>query len=144
MKKAWTAILIILTIVLCGCVPKSHTACLNQSLETVSKIELYGTKDDKHILLYTLKESEVDVFWSELEELGFHRYHNDPATEYGALSVKIYYSNGYTDIIGTEINGYYSPTGESVPVGWYYLADRNDFDILFGRYIENFMLPRTE
>ena len=144
MKKVWTAILIILTVVLCGCVPKSHTACLNQSLEAVSKIELYGTKDDKHILLYTLKESEVAVFWSEVEAFEFHRYHNDPATAYGALFVKIYYSNGYTDIIGTEINGYYSPTGESVPVGWYYLADRNDFVFLFGRYIEDFMLPRTE
>lgn len=144
MKKAWTAILIILTFVLCGCVPKSHTACLNQSLEAVSKIELYGTKDNKHILLYTLKKSEVDVFWSELEVLDFRRYHNDPAAEYGALSVKIYYSNGYTDIIGTEINGYYSPTGESVPVGWYYLSNPNDFVTLFGRYIEDSLLPSME
>lgn len=144
MKKAWTAILIILTIVLCGCAPKAYTACLNQSLEAVSKIELYGTKDDKHILLYTLKESEVDTFLSELEALEFHRYHNDPATDYGALSIKIHYSNGYTDIIGTELNGYYSPTGESVPVGWYYLSDRNDFITLFSQYIEDSQLPSME
>ena len=144
MKKAGAAILIILTVVLCGCMPKSYMACLNQSLEEVSKVELYDTQDGKNILLYTLKESEVNDFWSELTAFEFYRYHNDPATEYGALAVKIYYFNGYTDIIGTEINGYYSPIGESIPVGWYYLSNRNDFVTLFGRYIEDSQLPSIE
>ena len=141
MKKARALILFILTFALCGCMPKSYTACLNQPLEEVSKIELYDTQDDKNILLYTLKESELNDFWSELTALEFHRYHNDPASEYGALAIKIYYFNGYTDIIGTEINGYYSPTGESIPVGWYYLSERNDFVTLFARSVEASRLP---
>ena len=144
MKRAWTSILVVLMAVLCGCVPKSHMACLNQPLEEVSKIELYDTQDAENILLYTLSENEVDDFWSELTALEFRRYHNDPATEYGALAVKVYYFNGYTDIIGTEINGYYSPTGESIPVGWYYLSNRNDLETLFGRYIEDPMFHSTE
>lgn len=144
MKKVGAIILIIMSIALCGCTPKAYSACLNQPMEEVSRIELHNTQNGEDVILYTIKESEVDNFWSELADLEFHRYHNDPATEYGALAVKIYYANGYVDIIGTEINGYYSPTGESMPVGWYYLSNQNDFVTLFGRYVNISQLPSTE
>lgn len=144
MKKAGAIILIIISIALCGCMPKAYSACLNQPMEEVSRIELCNTQNGEAVILYTLKESEVKNFWSELTDLEFRRYHNDPATEYGALAVKIYYANGYVDIIGTEINGYYSPTGRSMPVGWFYLSDENDFVTLFEQYIKISQSPSTE
>lgn len=144
MKKRVVILISILIMLMCGCSKKTYPARVNQSLENVVKIELLDTRGNEKVVLYTLADSEVASFWEELMSLKFGRYFSDPATEYGVLSVRIYYSDDHIDIIGTEINGYYSPSGESLRTGWYYAINREDFTALFSQYVDESMLPPTE
>ena len=57
-------------------------------------------------------------------------------------SIRIQYSNGYVDLIGCDINGYYSPDGNNeAQDGWYCVENRNDFAVLFAQYIDKAVLP---
>lgn len=141
MRKYGAIILIIIGIMISGCSNRTYSACVNQPIDAVTKIELLDTHGDKEVILYTLKDSEIRSFWTEFMNLGFNRYFNDPATEYGVLSVRITYTDGYTDIIGTDINGYYDISGKSMQVGWYYLSDINDYISLFAHYVDESALP---
>ena len=135
-------IIIILCAMVCGCMAKPYQVRLHQEISNVVGIELLDTSGDNTVVLYVLDQTEFQNFWDKLHTLSFLRYYNDPSTEYGPLSIRIQYSNGYVDIIGCDINGYYSPDGNNeAQDGWYCIENRNDFVVLFAQYIDKADLP---
>lgn len=118
-----------------GCTRK-YNMPLHQTLEDVQKIELVDTSDNKDTVLHTLVGNEAALFWRELSELHVGQYFNDPATEFGSYAVRIFYNNGYVDVIGMDICLYIDPNG-SYDIGdeWYYIADDDTFVELLSRYI---------
>lgn len=135
-NKHFELIIIVLLLFASGCSMKSYTAKLNQPQENVLRIELLDTHGNNEVLLYTIADSEINDFWDKMMDLLFGKYFNDPATEYGLLAIRIYYLDGHIDMIGTQINGYYSPSGESLPTGWYYALDESEFISLFQQYVD--------
>lgn len=143
MKKT-AVIILIVGLLLSGC-QTIYPAPVHQPVENVAKIELLDTHLHDVVVLYTLNESEIPEFWEKLTALEFGRYINDPSTIYGILAVKIYYRDGYVDIIGADINDYNNPSGKSIARdGWYYVKDRNDYVELFAQYVDASLLPPAD
>jgi len=136
MKRRRVVIIVIVLLMLCGCVPKIYPPCLTQPLENVKSIELLDTKDYQETVLYTLTDEEYAPFWSKLLQIPFGRCFNDPPTWHGILAVRIIYSDGCIDILGTDINSSYDAAGKPMRTGWFYLQDEDDFVALFSQYIE--------
>lgn len=136
MKRKRIVVTMIFLLILCGCGRKTYSACVNQPIENVASIELLDTKDDEETVLYTLSDSEYASFWSQFKQISFSKYYNDPPTQYGILAVKITYSDGCVDIIGTDINCYYNAAGKGMRTGWYCAVNDGDFVSLFEQYID--------
>ena len=117
-----------------GCTEKTYPPPTKYTIENVLRIELLDTSSNEEILLKTITEDELKVFWDSFIQIEFRRYLNDPPTQYGAKAVRIVYSDGWEDIIGTDINGRYKD-GKSQAVGWYYLADADAYKNLFANYL---------
>ena len=122
----------ILLVLLCGCTMKEYPPCANQPLENVVSIEFLENQE----FVCTLPESELEAFWADFMAIKFHRFINDPPTEYGELAVKITYADGYYDIIGQNVNWYFAPTGKGVKTKVYYAVNKEDFVTLFADYLE--------
>lgn len=130
-------IVICLTVVIamCGCT-KTYGMPVHQSMEEVSKIELLDMSRNGETVVHALDYQQVAPFWAELVQLSVKRYINDPATEYGMYAIKIYYQNGYIDIIGCDICHYVDPHGNcNIGNDWYYIADDDAFISLIHRFI---------
>ena len=123
-------VFVLLLTLLCGCSLKEYPPCTNQPLVNVASIELLENQE----VVYTLTEAEFEAFWADFMAIRFHRFFNDPPTEYGDLAVKITYVNGYYDIIGQEVNWYFTPTGKGAKTKVYYAVDKEDFALLFANY----------
>ena len=123
-------ICVLLLTLLCGCIRKDYPPCANQPLENVASIELLENQE----VVYTLTESKFEAFLTDFMAIRFHRYFNDPPTEYGALAVKITYADGYYDIIGQQVNWYFTPSGKGAKTKVYYAANHEDFIPLFANY----------
>lgn len=135
-------IVLLLCTILCGCLNESYSVRVHQGLDDVIRIELLDTSQNEFVVLHTLKPEDHQTFWNDIHTLSFLRYYNDPSTEYGPLSIRIFYINGYIDLIGCDINGYYAPNGENeAHDGWYCVEDRQDFVDLFAKYINESTPP---
>lgn len=130
-------IILLMCVALCGCMNETYSVQVHQELDDVVKIELLDTAHGESAVLHTLDPAEYQTFWNDLHTLRFLRYYNDPSTEYGPLSIRILYTNGYIDVIGCDINGYFAPNGENeAHDGWYCVEDREDFAELFAKYMD--------
>jgi len=136
MKRILILFYVLATFLLTGCLNKTYPPCINQTLGDVVNVELWGVSENDDFLLYTLGPAEIGEFWDAVNDLEFGRYYNDPPTQYGKLYIKIIYYDGYMDILGTDINACYDSNGTSQPVGWFYLINEKDFDVLFSKYVD--------
>ena len=132
---------LILFMLMCGCSRNEYSACVNQPFENVFSIELLDTHDNKNEVMYVLTDAEFEGFWSEFMTIKFHRFFNDPPTEYGILAVKITYLDGYYDIIGPDVNWYFNPSGKGAKTKVYYALNEDDFVYLFLKYVGEAQLP---
>ena len=123
----------LLLVLLCGCTRKDCPPCVNQPPENVASIELLENME----VICTLPESEFEAFWVDFMAIKFHRFLSDPPTEYGDRAVKITYADGYYDIIGQNVNWYFTPTGKGAKTKVYYAVNKEDFVTLFATYTEN-------
>ena len=105
-------------------------APVHQEVSNIASIEILDTSLQREDVIYMLDNSEIQPFMDILLEMKSARYVNDPADRLGDFTVKITYSDGYTDFIGTEICAYYSPDGRDESRGWYYVDDEKLMDLI--------------
>ena len=111
---------------------------MHQNLQNIAKIELIWTSSGGEECSHVLDESKVPSFVEGLSNMDAFRYFNDPASKYGDFAIEIYYKDGFFDVIGEDINDYFSSSGEKVQNdGWYYLRE-SDLKELFSKYIDSF------
>ena len=137
MKKL-CILLILLSLFLFGCHQKCYELPLCQPTDQIIKIELSEHTSGKRVILCALNPMEILPFMEKLEAVSCYRYFNDPATDYGYLSIYLYYKNGDIDILGTGICDTTSNSGARK--GWYYL-DASETWELFSYYIPVEHLP---
>ena len=137
MRKQVICICLFFSLLICGCNPKVYSACINHPIEEIASVELLDTQYASEKSLYTLSEDEIPLFIERLLEIEFYKCFSDPPTELGILAIKITYNDGFYDIIGTDINGYYDANGNPMSAGWFSVADKTDFIALFSYYIDS-------
>lgn len=140
MRRFLCLIFVLLIFLLVACREKVYySAQHHQPLDNIVKIELLNTDNQsKPLVLYTLDEAEHEAFLSELMSFQFEANGTPPKTDYGPLSVRLYYEDGYSDVIGMCSNWYLDPNGEKVGGHyWYSLVETQDYYTLFSHYYEN-------
>ena len=105
-------------------------APVHQDVSNIASIEILDTSLQREDVIDTLDDSEIQPFMDILLEMKSARYVNDPADRLGDFTVKITYSDGSTDFIGTEICAYYSPDGRDESRGWYYVENEKLLDLI--------------
>lgn len=137
---------LILCFLLLGCHNTLYSAQHHQPLDQVTKIELLNSENDFDlIILYTLTESEIQPFLEKLMTFAFKSNGPPPETCYGPLAVRLYYENGYSDVIGIDANWYLDPEGNRLGgYYWYHLKDVDDYYTLFSQYVDTDLLPRPD
>lgn len=142
MKNRIIGCILYVCVLLCACQQEVFGAQVHQPKENVVKIELLDTHDNKKRLLYTVQQDELSFVWDAVTGFEYCRAHSEPSTEYGKLAVRIYYHDGYSDIIGMRSNRYLTPTDTMALSDYgFYLLDESDFINLFSRFIDPKLLP---
>lgn len=114
---------------LCGCVRQTP---LRQSAENVLQIELIDRRDSSESAsICTLTGDQAECFLEDLEKLDSIK-RLQPIEDFNELEIRIYYSNGDMDLLGTGTNGYLED-GEIQISGWYYYPEK-ELEILFDAY----------
>ena len=114
---------------------------LHQPQEEIKEIQLLDTHDYKEIVLYQLCSSEITQFMIHFQRISFYRILNDPPGWYGPIAVKITYSDGGIDIIGTEDNTHYNGDGSYYTTGYFSVEDEMALFNLFAQYVSADLLP---
>ena len=108
---------------------------LSQGTQSIVQVDLLDTSDQEWIVLYSIKDEELEPFVDDYMQISFGRYANDPPTWYGNRTVRICYADGGYDLHG-DIVEFYSATGENLPTrGWYCIED-DDIDSIFKKWID--------
>ena len=136
-------LIIIITIVLItsltGCMVRTYTYELMHDVSKIDKIELLKNddatklKDFSFTVLHTLNDDEVERFVEKLSAIDCYKYFNDPAGNFGELTIRIYYDNGDIEMIGIMNNGYIE-NGKALDRGPCFFLDE-DFYGLFEEYV---------
>lgn len=143
MRKQAVCFCVFFSLLFCGCTPKAYSACINHPIDEIASVELLNTQNASETILYTLAEEEISLFMDRLLEIKFYKCFNDPPTKFGILAIRITYNDGFYDIIGTEINGYYDASGNPLSAGWFSAVDKSDFVTLFSYYCNTEGVPST-
>ena len=133
MKRIFVVFVALILLFIAGCGAKYYSPPTKYAIQKVLRVELLDTSSDDEVLIHTIESEELEAFWTDFMQIKFRRYWNDPATKYGDKAIRVVYLDGWEDIIGIDINGRYN-NGKSQRVGWYYLDDESDFEILFAKY----------
>ena len=113
---------------------------VHQSVEEIQYIELLDASRREPKVLKTFEGTEIDGFMEQLLAMKAGRYVNDPPTEHGPLTVKICYTDGASDYIGSDICQYMTASGVEKSRGWYYIG-RDAMKKLFLKYVDAGVLP---
>ena len=140
-KRILTMLLVAMFCV--GCQSNQKTVSLKYSIESISNIELvydksYYESDDWEVLC-ELASDDVGKFVEELCGIHVKKPWN-PGGSLGYLFVRIQYSSGEQELIGTEAYEYISSSGESKFDGWHNIS-YDDMYNLFSEYVEDAELP---
>ena len=118
MKRTSIFLLAIILFLFSGCQPKAYDMPLHQDIDNIVKIELSDHTGKERVVMRTLTDGDIQAFTEKLLLVPCYRHFNDPPTNYGYLSVYLYYENGDIDILGTEICTVIPDTASQK--GWYY------------------------
>ena len=128
-RRWFFAVLVcILTISLLGCAAEPP---FKQVQESIERIELVEVIRGEETLRCILTGTKIDQFMDKLHEMTCYK-HLSPQAELGQYQIRIYYSNGETDIIGSTANAY-TENSELVIHGWYFYKEE-DLRELFAVY----------
>lgn len=106
----------------------------SQSPDSIIQVDFLEAESDGFRVLHTLPAEEIPPFLEAFFNLNARRYANDPPADFWGHTLRICYSDGGFDLLGTIV-AFYSASGERLPTnGWYYL-DAGDLDELFENYI---------
>lgn len=139
MKKL--CIILLMSILLCGCFKMSETYQFSNPLEEIVSIELIhnrsnngrGINPDDYFPIKTLGEKEVHDFMSEVYSLPTRTVGTPPPFGYGEYIAKVTYTNGDIEMLNTN-NIEFIPSGSNpTGVGEYFFVG-NDFEELILRY----------
>jgi len=113
---------------------------VHQDVEEIQCIELLDASLTEPRVLKSFEGADIDEFMKRLLDMKAGQYVNDPPTEHGPLTVKIYYADGAVDYIGSDLCQYLSASGVEKGRGWYYIG-RNAMKELFLEYVDAGVLP---
>lgn len=133
MKVLFLLIFFLLTMT--GC---TQSIVLHQPESEIIRIDLVYSPFGEEEILYTLTGEEIPGFLDELLELKLHK-NASPQNIGGGLIVRIVYSEGSAELLGTASVGYMDG-GALEHDGWYYL-DGEDICDLFSEYVDFSQLP---
>lgn len=100
-------------------------------IELLKNTNISSTEREFEVI-YTVDDSERELFIDRLCNIRCYKYWNDPAANYGKYIIRIFYLDGAIELIGSNNNGYIVDQQEST--GIYYFND-NAFVDLFLQYI---------
>ena len=122
-------VILLCLLFLCGC---AQQAPLRQSEENIVKVELIDRRDSSAPnLLATLSGEQVKCFIEDLNKIKCFK-RAQPQEKTNNLEIRIYYSTGEMDFLGSGTNGYLA-NGKFETSGWYYYHE-NELAILFDSY----------
>lgn len=127
--KRFLIYLILFSVILCGC---TYQLPFRQSTDNIVKIQLVDNCANGDAILYTLEGAEIAQFMGNLQKINCCK-NMHPIDDYGVLEIRIIYSNGDVDIVGSRANGYVE-AGVHYISGWYYYKEES-LRNLFSFYI---------
>lgn len=109
MRKLKLGICFALTFLLVSCTQKPISFPLSQSRDQIIAIELLEdenqvTDPQNFVVRCVIPESDYETFLAELAQLDCSRNGFEPATSFGWWIIRIIYSNGDMDLIGSQNN----------------------------------------
>lgn len=129
MRYLYAALLCVF--LLCGCV---HQTPLHQTADNVVQIELLDRRASPELAsTCTLAGEQAQNFMEDLEKLKCIK-RSQPTDDTNVLEIRIYYSTGDMDLLGSGVNGYLED-GEIQISGWYYYSEE-DLQSLFAAYMK--------
>lgn len=150
-------ILLVVFAAFCGCQKKTYVYPLEQDLDNVEKVELcrytYHTSDPLISSIAVLDNSEADSLLQNLGTLECYRHFGDHTQDFGEIVVKITYTDGQAEVIGSWNTGRVDTEGKLWLTGYYFdeeawkalLLKNISPDILAdtGGYFDGIVLPET-
>lgn len=127
-------------LILHGCQQESYSIQPKQDLAQITAISFVdntcadgAAPHQERLVLQTVEE--IDGFIRNLQNVVCRKVHNDPPTSYGYLYIKIQYSNGDAEFLGTDSLVYECANGEiqKNANGWLYV-DMDSMIALFFQY----------
>lgn len=117
-------ILLVVFATLCGCQKKTYAYTLEQDLDHVEKVELcryiYHTSDPLISPIAVLDKSEADSLLQNLGTLECYRHFGDHTQDFGEIVVKITYTDGQAEVIGSWNTGHVDTEGKLWLTGYYF------------------------
>ncbi|MBQ8830567.1 MAG: hypothetical protein IJ017_03100 [Oscillospiraceae bacterium] len=149
MKRIVLLALMTPLILVSGCGLSTYPPPVSQPFENVISIELLdmheydpNIEETTEIILYTISEDELNLFWSRFMSMKFRGYINDPARQYGILAVRITYNDGCIDIFGADMSSFTNSDGTQNST--VHADDRDDLRNLFAQYVDENELPPSD
>ena len=139
MKRTSIFLLAIILLLFSGCQPKVYEVPLHQDIDNIVKIELSDHTGKERVVMRTLTDGDIQAFTEKLLLVPCYRHFNDPPTNYGYLSVYLYYENGDIDILGTDMCDVISDTASIK--GWFYIK-LEDMRNLFAEFVDPDTIPK--
>lgn len=152
MNKRYGCFILIcfLFVALCSCMNRGpYSAPLKQPLDAIIKVDLLDGRNEAELfeadtyascVIYSLSSSQIPAFVDRLQFVDFYIPSFEPSRHLGEIAVRICYSDGSSDILGSNCNYSIDPNFNVIDKGVYY-PDEDAIYALFAEFVDSQLLP---